>query len=88
MSKKPDEASLSNALTEALPPISNDLLADVADALNQLEEYRRELEEYEALERAVGQFNQRYQRYAATQAGVRPAICAPLKPDSTTPAAN
>ncbi|RQR50139.1 TIGR02680 family protein [Burkholderia sp. Bp9125] len=68
LSKKPDEASLSKALTEALPPISPDLLADVADALNQLEEYRRELEEYEALERAVGQFNQRYQRYAATQA--------------------
>lgn len=68
LSKKPDEANLSNALTEALPPISTDLLADVADALNQLEEYRRELEEYEALERAVGQFNQRYQRYAATQA--------------------
>lgn len=68
LSKKPDEASLSKALTEALPPISTDLLADVADALNQLEEYRRELEEYEALERAVGQFNQRYQRYAATQA--------------------
>ena len=68
LSKKPDEANLSNALTEALPPIPTDLLADVADALNQLEEYRRELEEYEALERAVGQFNQRYQRYAATQA--------------------
>ncbi|MCC4620290.1 TIGR02680 family protein [Xanthomonas cassavae CFBP 4642] len=68
LSKKPDEANLSNALTEALPPISVELLTDVADALNQLEEYRRELEEYEALERAVGQFNQRYQRYAATQA--------------------
>lgn len=68
LSKKPDETSLSNALTEALPPIAADLLADVADALNQLEEYRRELTEYEALERAVGQFNQRYQRYAATQA--------------------
>jgi len=68
LSKKPDESNLSNALTEALPPMSTDLLADVADALNQLEEYRRELAEYEALERAVGQFNQRYQRYAATQA--------------------
>lgn len=68
LSKKPDEANLSHALTEALPPMSTELLADVADALNQLEEYRRELEEYEALERAVGQFNQRYQRYAATQA--------------------
>ncbi|MBN9462584.1 MAG: TIGR02680 family protein [Burkholderiales bacterium] len=68
LSKRPDEANLSNALTEALPPMSTDLLADVADALNQLEEYRRELAEYEALERAVGQFNQRYRRYAATQA--------------------
>lgn len=68
LSKRPDESNLSNALTEALPPMSPDLLADVADALNQMEEYRRELEEYEALERAVGQFNQRYQRYAATQA--------------------
>ncbi len=68
LSKKPDEASLSNALTEALPPMSTDLLTDVADALNRLEEYRRELEEYEALERAVGQFNQRYRVYASTQA--------------------
>ena len=68
LSKKPDETNLSNALTEALPPMSTDLLTDVADALNQLEEYRRELEEYEALERAVGQFNQRYRVYASTQA--------------------
>ena len=68
LSKKPDEANLSNALTEALPPMSADLLADVAEALNQMEEYRRELDEYLALERAVGQFNQRYEHYAATQA--------------------
>lgn len=68
LSKKPDEGNLSNALTEALPPMSQDLLADVADSLNQLEEYRRELEEYEALARDVGQFNQRYRLYAATQA--------------------
>ncbi|TAN49088.1 MAG: TIGR02680 family protein [Methylococcaceae bacterium] len=67
LSKKPDEGSLSDALTEALPPLSADLLTDVADALNQLEEYRRELEEYEALARAVGQFNRRYQVYAGTQ---------------------
>ena len=68
LSKKPDEANLSNALTEALPPMSADLLTDVADSLNQLEELRRELEEYEALERAVGQFNQRYRIYTSTQA--------------------
>ena len=67
LSKKPDEASLSNALTEALPPLSTELLGDVADALNQLEEDRRQLEEYEALARAVGQFNERYRFYAKTQ---------------------
>ena len=41
LSKKPDEASLSQALTEALPPLAPELLADVAEALNQLEEDRR-----------------------------------------------
>lgn len=68
LSKKPDEGNLSGALTEALPPLSPELLTDVADALNQLEEYRRELQDYEALAKAVGQFNQRYQRYAAINA--------------------
>ncbi len=68
LSKKPDEGSLSDALTEALPPLSPDLLTDVAEALNQLEENRRELEEYEALARAIGQFSRRYLVYAATQA--------------------
>jgi uncharacterized protein (TIGR02678 family) len=68
LSKKPDEAGLSNALTEALPPLPQELLTDVAQALNQLEEDRRELQDYEALAKAVGQFNQRYQRYAAINA--------------------
>jgi len=68
LSKKPDEGNLSDALSEALPPLSAELLTDVADALNQLEEYRRELHDYEVLAKAVGQFNQRYQRYAATNA--------------------
>jgi uncharacterized protein (TIGR02680 family) len=78
LSKKPDEGSLSNALTEALPPLATDLLGDVADALNRLEEDRRQLEEYEALERAVGTFHRRYRLYAGTQSrrqarGVRQA---------------
>jgi uncharacterized protein (TIGR02680 family) len=67
LSKKPDEGSLSDALTEALPPLSSDLLTDVADALNQLEEDRRQLHDYEALARSVGQFNERYRLYAQTQ---------------------
>jgi uncharacterized protein (TIGR02680 family) len=66
LSKKPDEGVLSNALTEALPPLSPDLLGDVAEALQRLEEDRLELEGHEALERAVRQFQRRYGQYAAT----------------------
>ena len=67
LSKKPDETGLSNALTEALPPLPSELLGDVAEALGQLEEDRRQLEEYQALSRAVGKFDQRYRVYAGTQ---------------------
>jgi uncharacterized protein (TIGR02680 family) len=67
LSKKPDEASLSAALTEALPPLSTDLLTDVADAFNQLEEDRRQLQEYQDLARSVGHFSDRYRIYARTQ---------------------
>ncbi|QXP85028.1 TIGR02680 family protein [Methylococcus sp. Mc7] len=68
LSKRPDEANLSEALTEALPPLPAELLGDVADALNQLEEYRQELESFDALAKAVGQFNQRYRVYARINA--------------------
>jgi uncharacterized protein (TIGR02680 family) len=67
LSKKPDETALSNALTEALPPLTPELLADVAEALGQLEEDRRQLEEYQSLAKAVDRFEQRYQVYAGTQ---------------------
>ena len=67
LSKKPDEASLSQALTEALPPLAGELLADVAQALSQLEEDRLQLEEYQSLARAVERFNKRYRVYAGTQ---------------------
>ncbi|MBL8355350.1 MAG: TIGR02680 family protein [Delftia acidovorans] len=66
LSKKPDEAGLSHALTEALPPLPTDLLGDVAEALNQLEEDRIQLEETRQLERAVQHFEQRYRTYAGT----------------------
>lgn len=67
LSKKPDESSLSDALTEALPPLPTELLNDVADALSQLEEDHRQLQEHEALLRGVEQFNARYRLYAGTQ---------------------
>ena len=34
LSRKPDEVALSNALTEALPPLAPELLGDVAEALD------------------------------------------------------
>lgn len=66
LSKRPDEAGLSHALTEALPPMPSELLADVAEALNQLEEDRRQLEEARQLAHAVERFDQRYRVYAGT----------------------
>lgn len=67
LSKRPDETALSEALTEALPPLGPDLLGDVADALGQLEEDRRQLEQFQALATAVGRFETRYRTYAGTQ---------------------
>ncbi|HZE92288.1 MAG TPA: hypothetical protein VE029_11385 [Rhizobacter sp.] len=75
LSKKPDEGNLSNALTEALPPMPADLLTDVADALNQLEEYRRELEEYEAGE-PVQPALPALCRHAGQAPGAQPTQCA------------
>lgn len=67
LSKRPDETNLSNALTEALPPLATDMLGDVAEALNRLEDDRRQLEEYQELERAVARFERRYRLYAGAQ---------------------
>jgi len=64
LSKKPDEGGLSQALSDALPPLPSELLTDVAQALNQLEEDRNRLEELRQLERAIRQFEQRYRVYA------------------------
>jgi uncharacterized protein (TIGR02680 family) len=67
LSKKPDEGALSDALSEALPPLSPELVSDVADAMGQLEEDRRQLEDYQALAKAVTQFERRYRLYAGTR---------------------
>ena len=68
LSKKPNEDNLSGALTEALPPLPDDLLGDVADAMSQLEEYSAQLQELSALGKAIGQFNRRYKLYARIDA--------------------
>lgn len=68
LSRRPNEDSLSDALTEALPPLSADLLGDVADAMNQLEDYRQQLTELSKLRKAIEQFNRSYRVYAKIRA--------------------
>lgn len=64
LSKKPDERRLSAALTEALAPLGQALLADVAEAFRSLDEDRRELAVFsEARDTAAG-FLLDYRRYA------------------------
>ncbi len=65
LSRRPDdERGLSSALTESLAPLPQDLLADVAEAMTQLEDERRQLEDTQRLHAAVQRFDQRYRQYA------------------------
>jgi hypothetical protein len=64
LAKMPDEGRLSNALSEALTPLDRGALQDVAGEMGQLEELRRELEEIQAMRKAVSAFGERYRRYA------------------------
>lgn len=64
LSKQPDERRLSDALTDALPPLDRTAIEDVAEAMSQLDDIRRELEELQAMHRAVTTFVARYRRYA------------------------
>lgn len=64
LSKQPDERRLSDALTDALPPLDRTAIEDVAEAMSQLDDIRRELEELQAMHKAVTTFVARYRRYA------------------------
>jgi uncharacterized protein (TIGR02680 family) len=68
LSRRPDEQNLSKALTEALSPMPQATLEDVAEAMTQLDEYRDALAAHEALRDAVAQFGRRYRVYARIQA--------------------
>jgi uncharacterized protein (TIGR02680 family) len=67
LSEKPDESKLSAALSESLPPISRELLVDVAEALGGLEDDRKDLDGFERLADGVEKFERRYRLYASTQ---------------------
>jgi uncharacterized protein (TIGR02680 family) len=64
LSKSPDERRLSEALTQALPPLDRSALEDVAEAMSELDDIRRTLEEVEAMRKAISSFETRYRRYA------------------------
>ncbi|MDB5973071.1 MAG: hypothetical protein JWQ90_5521 [Hydrocarboniphaga sp.] len=73
LSKQPDEKRLSLALSEALPPLDRSLLEDVAESFNRLDDLKRELDELDAMHKAVSAFEKRYRVYAQVAARRRAA---------------
>lgn len=64
LSKRPNEGALSRALTEALPPVNQAVIADVAEAFRSLDEEKDEMAAAAAAERAAAGFLDHYRRYA------------------------
>ncbi len=65
LSKRPDEGKLSRALSEALAPVDQSVLADIATAFHDLEQQRDELAALKDTRGHVARFGQRYQHYAS-----------------------
>ncbi|MBF9132619.1 TIGR02680 family protein [Plantactinospora sp. S1510] len=63
LSKRPDEKSLSRALSDALPPLDDNLIAQVAEAFRSLDDERETLRELAETKRAADEFLARYRRY-------------------------
>ncbi len=64
LSKRPDERLLSRALTEALPPLDDNLVTQVADAFRSLDDERETLRGLVEAKRAADDFLGTYRRYA------------------------
>lgn len=64
LSRHLDEQRLSNALSEALPPLSSSVLADVAESFRSLEADRHQLESFLELQNSTHDFLKEYARYA------------------------
>jgi uncharacterized protein (TIGR02680 family) len=74
LSKRPDEKALSKALTEALPPLDQGILSDIASAFRNLEAERQELEGLYETARAVDDFRNHYRQYTRVAGRRRAAI--------------
>lgn len=68
LSKRPSEKALSEALTEALPPLDQAVVADVAEAFRSLEEDRDELAAMTEARGSADAFLGHYRRYASVAA--------------------
>jgi hypothetical protein len=68
LSKRPDAAVLSRALSQALTPLDQGLLADAAAGFHDLEQQRLELQSLKETHDHVRRFHGRYSRYAAIAA--------------------
>ncbi|MEV8315825.1 TIGR02680 family protein [Streptomyces sp. NPDC059900] len=64
LSKRPSEAALSRALTEALAPMDQAVVADAAEAFRSLDEEKEELRAAREAEQASSAFLDHYRRYA------------------------
>ncbi|WP_051451509.1 TIGR02680 family protein [Actinospica robiniae] len=74
LSKRPDEKLLSKALTEALPPLDQGLITEVAEAFRGLDEEREALLGLQETARAAELFLRHYRRYARTAAKRQAAV--------------
>ncbi|MCR3749617.1 TIGR02680 family protein [Lentzea californiensis] len=74
LSKRPNEKALSNALTEALPPLDQAVIADVAEAFRSLEEDRDALTAMTEARDAAESFLTHYRRYACVASRRRAAL--------------
>lgn len=63
LAKKPDPNRLSQALSDALPPLGQGLISDVAEAYRSLDVYREEILELEETSQAVESFLGHYRHY-------------------------
>ena len=64
LSKRPDAPKLSRALSQALAPVDQAVLADVAESFHDLEQQRDELRGLQETRAHVERFLDRYRRYA------------------------
>jgi uncharacterized protein (TIGR02680 family) len=68
LAKKPDPNRLSQALSDALPPLWRGLISEVAEAYRSLDVYREEIQGLEETARAVDAFLGHYRHYAGIAA--------------------